>query len=388
MDFDAALADLEAAGLTRRRRVVRGAQGAVLDVDGERILAFASNDYLGLAAHPAIVEATVEAARRCGVGGGASHLISGHHEEHERAEDALARFVGLPRALLFSSGYMANTGIVPALVNRGGAVFSDALSHACLIDGARLSRATLHIYPHCDLATLEAQLAAEPSPEKLVITDGVFSMDGDIAPLARLVALCERHDAMLLVDDAHGFGVVGPQGRGSVALAGVQSEKLLYLGTLGKAAGVSGAFVAGPASAIEWLVQRARTYIFTTSMPPMLAAGIRAAVDLIERDEWRRERLASHRQRLRSALHSLPWTVPETVTAIQPVVIGDNRAALAVMRRLWDAGLWVPAIRPPTVPAGTARLRITLSAAHDDEHIDRLGATLVAAARAPLASAA
>ena len=388
MDFDAALADLEAAGLTRRRRVVRGAQGAVLDVDGERILAFASNDYLGLAAHPAIVEATVEAARRCGVGGGASHLISGHHEEHERAEDALARFVGLPRALLFSSGYMANTGIVPALVNRGGAVFSDALNHACLIDGARLSRATLHIYPHCDLATLEAQLAAEPSPEKLVITDGVFSMDGDIAPLARLVALCERHDAMLLVDDAHGFGVVGPQGRGSVALAGVQSEKLLYLGTLGKAAGVSGAFVAGPASAIEWLVQRARTYIFTTSMPPMLAAGIRAAVDLIERDEWRRERLASHRQRLRSALHSLPWTVPETVTAIQPVVIGDNRAALAVMRRLWDEGLWVPAIRPPTVPAGTARLRITLSAAHDDEHIDRLGATLVAAARAPLASAA
>ena len=388
MDFDAALADLEAAGLTRRRRVVRGAQGAVLDVDGERILAFASNDYLGLAAHPAIVEATVEAARRCGVGGGASHLISGHHEEHECAEDALARFVGLPRALLFSSGYMANTGIVPALVNRGGAVFSDALNHACLIDGARLSRATLHIYPHCDLATLEAQLAAEPSPEKLVFTDGVFSMDGDIAPLARLVALCERHDAMLLVDDAHGFGVVGPQGRGSVALAGVQSEKLLYLGTLGKAAGVSGAFVAGPASAIEWLVQRARTYIFTTSMPPMLAAGIRAAVDLIERDEWRRERLASHRQRLRSALHSLPWTVPETVTAIQPVVIGDNRAALAVMRRLWDAGLWVPAIRPPTVPAGTARLRITLSAAHDDEHIDRLGATLVAAARAPLASAA
>lgn len=388
MDFDAALADLEAAGLTRRRRVVRGAQGAVLDVDGERILAFASNDYLGLAAHPDIVEATVEAARRCGVGGGASHLISGHHEEHERAEEALARFVGLPRALLFSSGYMANTGIVPALVNRGGAVFSDTLNHACLIDGARLSRAALHIYPHCDLATLETQLASEPSREKLVITDGVFSMDGDIAPLAQLVTLCERHDAMLLVDDAHGFGVVGPQGRGSVALAGVKSEKLLYLGTLGKAAGVSGAFVAGPASAIEWLVQRARTYIFTTSMPPMLAAGIRAAVDIIERDEWRRERLASHRQRLRLALHALPWTVPETVTAIQPVVIGDNRAALAVMRRLWDEGLWVPAIRPPTVPAGTARLRVTLSAAHDDEHIDRLGAALVAAARAPLASAA
>lgn len=388
MDFDAALADLEAAGLTRRRRVVRGAQGAVLDVDGEPILAFASNDYLGLAAHPEIVEVTIEAARRCGVGGGASHLISGHHEEHERAEEALARFVGLPRALLFSSGYMANTGIVPALVNRGGAVFSDTLNHACLIDGARLSRATLHIYPHCDLATLEAQLAAEPSPEKLVITDGVFSMDGDITPLAELVALCERHDAMLLVDDAHGFGVVGPQGRGSVALAGVKSDKLLYLGTLGKAAGVSGAFVAGPASAIEWLVQRARTYIFTTSMPPMLAAGIRAAVDIIERDEWRRERLASHRQRLRTALHALPWAVPQTVTAIQPVVIGDNRAALAVMRLLWDEGLWVPAIRPPTVPAGTARLRITLSAAHEDEHIDRLGAALVAAARAPLASAA
>lgn len=388
MDFDAALADLEAAGLTRQRRVVRGTQGAMLDVDGQRILAFASNDYLGLAAHPAIVEATVEAARRCGVGGGASHLISGHHEEHERAEEALARFVGLPRALLFSSGYMANTGIVPALVNRGGAVFSDTLNHACLIDGARLSRATVHIYPHGDLATLAAQLASEPAREKLVLTDGVFSMDGDIAPLADLVALCERHDAMLLVDDAHGFGVIGPQGRGSVALAGVRSEKLLYLGTLGKAAGVCGAFVAGPASAIEWLIQRARTYIFTTSMPPMLAAGIRAAVDLIERDEWRRERLASHRQRLRAALHALPWNAPETITAIQPVVIGDNRVALAVMRRLWDEGLWVPAIRPPTVPAGTARLRITLSAAHEDEHIDRLGLALTGAARAPLASAA
>jgi len=388
VDFEAALAELEAAGLTRRRRVVRGAQGAVLDVDGEPVLAFASNDYLGLAAHPEIVEATIEAARRCGVGGGASHLISGHHEEHERAEDALARFVGMPRALLFSSGYMANTGIVPALVNRGGAVFSDTLNHACLIDGARLSRATLHIYPHCDLATLEAQLAAEPSPEKLVITDGVFSMDGDIAPLAELVALCERHDAMLLVDDAHGFGVVGPQGRGSVALAGLKSDKLLYLGTLGKAAGVSGAFVAGPASAIEWLVQRARTYIFTTSLPPMLAAGIRAAVDIIERDEWRRERIASHRHLLRAALNALPWAVPDTVTAIQPVVIGDNRAALAVMRRLWDDGLWVPAIRPPTVPTGTARLRITLSAAHEDAHVDRLGTALVEAARAPLASAA
>lgn len=387
MDFEAALADLEAAGLKRRRRVVRGLQGPVLDVDGEPMLAFASNDYLGLASHPEIIEATIAAARRCGVGGGASHLISGHHEEHELAEEALARFVGLPRALLFSSGYMANTGVIPALVGRGGAVFSDTLNHACLIDGARLSRAAVHIYPHGDLATLEAMLARNRTPDKIVITDGVFSMDGDIAPIPEMIALCERHDAMLLVDDAHGFGVIGPGGRGSLAHFGAKSERLLYMGTLGKAVGVAGAFVAGDANAIEWLVQRTRTYIFTTSMPPMLAAAIRASLDIVARDEWRRMRLVAHGRRLRAGLQCLPWALPATRTAIQPVMIGSNTAALAVMRELWERGIWAPAIRPPTVPEGTARLRITFSAAHEDAHIDRLIGTLLEAAEVCIARA-
>ncbi len=387
MDFEAALADLEAAGLKRRRRVVRGLQGPVLDVDGEPMLAFASNDYLGLASHPEIIEATIAAARRCGVGGGASHLISGHHEEHELAEEALARFVGMPRALLFSSGYMANTGVIPALVGRGGAVFSDTLNHACLIDGARLSRAAVHIYPHGDLATLEAMLARNRTPDKIVITDGVFSMDGDIAPIPDMIALCERHDAMLLVDDAHGFGVIGPGGRGSLAHFGAKSERMLYMGTLGKAVGVAGAFVAGDANAIEWLVQRTRTYIFTTSMPPMLAAAIRASLDIVARDEWRRKRLVSHGRRLRARLQCLPWALPATRTAIQPVMIGGNTAALAVMRELWERGIWAPAIRPPTVPDGTARLRITFSAAHEDEHIDRLVGALLEAAEVCIARA-
>ncbi len=387
MDFEAALADLEAAGLKRRRRVVRGLQGPMLDVDGEPMLAFASNDYLGLASHPEIIEATIAAARRCGVGGGASHLISGHHEEHELAEEALARFVDLPRALLFSSGYMANTGVIPALVGRGGAVFSDTLNHACLIDGARLSRAAVHIYPHGDLATLESMLARNRTPDKIVITDGVFSMDGDIAPIPEMIALCERHDAMLLVDDAHGFGVVGPGGRGSLAHFGAKSERLLYMGTLGKAVGVAGAFVAGNASAIEWLVQRTRTYIFTTSMPPMLAAAIRASLDIVARDEWRRKRLVAHGRRLRAGLQCLPWGLPTTRTAIQPVLIGNNTAALAVMRELWERGIWAPAIRPPTVPEGTARLRITFSAAHEDAHIDRLIGALREAAEVCMARA-
>lgn len=387
MDFEAALADLEAAGLKRRRRVVRGQQGPVLDVDGEAMLAFASNDYLGLASHPEIIEATIAAARRCGVGGGASHLISGHHEEHELAEEALARFVDLPRALLFSSGYMANTGVVPALVGRGGAVFSDTLNHACLIDGARLSRAAVHIYPHGDLDTLESMLSRNRTPDKIVITDGVFSMDGDIAPIPEMIALCERHDAMLLIDDAHGFGVIGPGGRGTLAHFGARSERVLYMGTLGKAVGVAGAFIAGNADAIEWLIQRTRTYIFTTSMPPMLAAAIRASLDVVARDDWRRSRLLAHGRRLRAGLQCLPWALPATRTAVQPVLIGGNEAALAVMRELWERGIWAPAIRPPTVPQGTARLRITFSASHEEAHIDRLIGALLEAAEALVARA-
>ncbi|MBK8017041.1 MAG: 8-amino-7-oxononanoate synthase [Betaproteobacteria bacterium] len=371
-DFAQSLEELETSGLLRRRRVVRGKQGATLEVDGEPMLAFASNDYLGLASDPRISRAVAEAIERCGVGGGASHLISGHHEEHERAEDALARFVGLPRALLFSSGYMANSGIVPALAGRGDAVFSDALNHACLIDGARLSRADVHVFPHGDMDALNERLARSSARRRLILSDAVFSMDGDIAPLARLVELCERHDALLLLDDAHGFGVLGAEGRGTLAHCNVKSDRILYLGTLGKAAGVAGAFVAGASQLIEWLIQRARTYIFTTAMPPMLAAGVRAAVDAIAADEWRRTRLRDHARRLRDGLRELPWPLLASDTAIQPLMVGDNRASLTLMERLWQAGVWVPAIRPPTVPDGTARLRISLSAAHTPEHIDRL----------------
>lgn len=371
-DFDAALAALESAGLRRTRRVVSGPQGARLEVDGERLTAFASNDYLGLAAHPAIAEAAIDAIRRHGVGAGASHLISGHHEAHEAAERRLAQFVGLPRALLFSSGYMANTGIVPALVGRGDAVFSDALNHACLIDGARLSRAQVEIYPHADMDALETALARSRAPCKLVLSDAVFSMDGNLAPIATLVDLCERHDAMLLLDDAHGFGVLGRNGAGALSHAGIHSDRVLYLGTLGKAAGVAGAFVAGETRVIEWLVQRARTYIFTTATPPLLAAAVTASVDVIETEGWRRDRLAAHARALRSGLAPLPWTMPPSDSAIHPVIVGGNDDAVALMQALRAEGFWVPAIRPPTVPAGTARLRISLSAAHSDEDVGGL----------------
>ncbi len=376
-DFTAGLQALDDAGLRRHRRTVDGPQGPVLDVDGRPLIAFASNDYLGLANHPAIADAAIHAIQRYGVGAGASHLISGHHAEHARLEDELAAFVGAERALYFSTGYMANTGIVPALAGRGDAVFSDALNHACLIDGARLSRADLHVYPHADMAALDAALRASPASHRLILSDAVFSMDGDIAPLHELAALAERHDALVLLDDAHGFGVLGPHGEGALAHAGVRSDRILYLGTLGKAAGVSGAFVAGRADIVEWLVQRARTYIFTTATPPMLAAAVRASLDVIRADDWRRDRLRAHARRLRDGLAGLPWRLLPSEGAIQPLIIGENTAALRVMASLLDRGCWAPAIRPPTVPAGTARLRITLSAAHTDLHIDTLVSALV-----------
>ncbi len=380
-DFRAALDDLEAASLLRTRRVVAGEQGPVLEVDGRRLVAFASNDYLGLASHPKLVAAVVDAVQRYGVGSGASHLISGHHEEHERLELELARFVGLPKALAFSTGYMANTGVIPALVGRGDAVFSDALNHACLIDGARLSRADLHVYPHANLNALEAALTASKAPNKLIVSDAVFSMDGDIAPIRELVALCERHDARLLLDDAHGFGVLGPNGEGTLAHLGVRSDRILYMGTLGKAAGVSGAFVAGDAAVIDWLIQRARTYVFTTAMPPMLAAAVRASLEVFRAEPWRRERLREHVALLTRRLRGLPWPLIESRTAIQPLVIGDNALVMRLMERLWQRGFWVPGIRPPTVPEGSARLRVSLSAAHTTEQVAALADALEAVAQ-------
>jgi len=374
--FAAQLETLREQSLLRSRRQVDSACGPEVGVDGRTLLAFASNDYLGLAADPALIAAAREGAARYGIGAGASHLVSGHYAPHHALEERLAAFVGLPRALFFSSGYLANLGVVTSLVGPGDAVFSDELNHASLIDGIRLSGAEKQIYPHLDLAALAAMLAASSAPKKLVVTDAVFSMDGDLAPLPALLELCERHDAWLLADDAHGFGVQGIDGRGSLAHFGIGSPRIVYIGTLGKAAGVSGAFAAGAAEVIEWLVQRARTYIFTTGTPPLLAHALLTSIDLIEQGEARRSHLRRLIAQLRGGLHLKRWRLLDSSTAIQPVVIGENGEALRVGAALLEAGLWVPVIRPPTVPAGTSRLRISLSAAHSAVQVERLVASL------------
>ncbi len=314
-EFPARIQELDRAHLRRRRRVVVPESGARLQVDGQAMLAFCSNDYLGLAGHPALVEAACAGAREFGVGSGASPLVSGHSAANEMLEQELARFTELPRALYFYAGYATNIGIVPALVGEGDALFSDALNHACLIDGARLSRAHIHRYAHADLGALDAALAQSPAQRKLVISDAVFSMDGDIADIPALLALCERHDALLLLDDAHGFGVLGPQGRGSLAKFGLTgawaSRRVLYMATLGKAAGVAGAFVAGDDALVEWLLQKTRSYIFATSAPPLLASALRASLRLIETEQWRRDHLTRLIARLRDGLQPVlrdtPW---------------------------------------------------------------------------------
>jgi 8-amino-7-oxononanoate synthase len=366
------LEQLQRDGLLRRRRVVDGQRGARLNVDGRSVLSFCSNDYLGLASHPDLVAAAQRALAESGVGAGASALISGHAAEHERLERCLADFVGLPRALCFSTGYMANLGIVAAIAGRGDTVFSDELNHASLVDAARLSRAEVEVYPHADLAGLAERLERCESPVKLVASDAVFSMDGRVAPVRELLDLCERHDAWLLLDDAHGFGVLGEGGRGALSHFGVHSPRVIYMATLGKAAGVFGAFAAGDATVIEWMVQRARSYVFTTGSPPALAAALVESVRLIGQDAWRRTRLREHVARLRAGLRGLPWTLAPSETPIQPLIVGSNRLAVELMDALLEAGLWVPAIRPPTVPEGTARLRISLSAAHESDDVDRL----------------
>lgn len=372
------LTELDAAGLRRHRRIVTTPcrpDTRLADRDGP-VLAFCSNDYLGLAAEPALSQALQAGAARWGSGSGASHLVSGHYAAHEALEARLAAFVDMQDALYFSTGYMANIGVMPALVGRGDAIFADKVNHASLVDGALLSRAELIRYPHCDLAALEARLAASTAPRKLIVTDGVFSMDGDIAPLPDLLALAEAHRAWLLVDDAHGFGVLGPGGRGCLAHFGLASPRLIYMGTLGKAAGAAGAFVAGQREVIDWLINRSRSYIFTTGAPPALAETLLTAVDLIEHSDARRVHLDALIARLKAGLQLKRWQLLPSDTPIQPLVIGDNHETLAVSRALDAEGLWVPAIRPPTVPKGAARLRITLSAAHSLAQVDRLTDTL------------
>ncbi|MBW8830629.1 MAG: 8-amino-7-oxononanoate synthase [Burkholderiales bacterium] len=374
------LADLDAASLKRTRRIVEDVNGPRVRVGGRDMLAFCGNDYLGLSQHPALIEAAIRGAQRWGVGSTASPLVCGHSASHEALELEIANFLDLPRALYFHSGYATNVGIVPALVGRGDAIFCDALNHACLIDGARLSRAEIKVYPHADLATLSQQLAESTAPRKLIASDAVFSMDGDIAPLPELLQLAEQHNALLLIDDAHGFGVLGPGGRGTAAHFDLRSPNLLVMGTLSKAAGSAGGFVAGDATLIELLMQRARSYIFATAAPAMVTEALRASLRLIESEDWRRERIRSHAQRLRAAMPasntaSGPYLLPSP-TPIQPIIVGENAAALELMAHLWHEGLWVPAIRPPTVPQGTARLRVSLTAAHSDADVDVLIASM------------
>ncbi|WP_319243838.1 8-amino-7-oxononanoate synthase [uncultured Propionivibrio sp.] len=374
------LAMLDRDGLRRRRRQLASPCGPEAVVDGRTLISFCSNDYLGLANDPALIEAAAATARQWGVGSGASHLVSGHFDVHERLEQRLATFSGFDRALLFSTGYMANLGIVGALLDRGDAVFADKLNHASLIDAAQLAKAqgvTSLRYAHGDVAALERQLAASPARRKLILTDAVFSMDGDVAPLAELYALAERFDAWLVVDDAHGFGVLGERGRGCLSYCGVpNSPRVIYMGTLGKAAGAAGAFVAASADVIEWLISRARTYIFTTGSSPIMAGALLASLDLIEHGDDRRAHLQALIAQLSDGLAGTRWQLLPSPTAIQPIIIGDNHEALRVANALYERRLWVPAIRPPTVPKGTARLRVSLSAAHTPTQVAQLIDTL------------
>lgn len=356
----------------RSRKLVASPQGVWLTVDGARKLNFCSNDYLGLANHPAVLQSFQDAAQRWGVGSGAAHLVCGHSAEHDALERELAHFTGRERALLFSTGYMANLGVVSALMGRGDLIMQDRLNHASLIDAALLSRATLKRYRHLDIAHAQA-LVQGSARRKLLVTDGVFSMDGDAAPLPELAALARQQDAWLMVDDAHGFGVLGAQGAGSVQHYHLgQDDVPILVGTLGKALGTAGAFVAGSAVLIETLIQKARTYIYTTAMPAALAAATRTSLGLLETEAWRRDKLQQLIGQFRSGAERLGVPLMPSASPIQPIIVGSSAAAMAMSARLWQQGIWVSAIRPPTVPVGSARLRVTLSAAHEPEQVQQL----------------
>ena len=372
------LASLSDQQLRRQLREVQTPTAPSLVVDGESLTAFCSNDYLGLASDPRVIEALREGALRYGAGSGASHLISGHSTAHAALEARLADMQAAhlikPRALFFSTGYMANLAVLTALAGKDADIFSEALNHASLIDGARLSRARVTIYTRDDLSALDRQLASSTATTKLVVTDSVFSMEGAIAPLPELLALCERHQAWLVVDDAHGFGVLGEQGAGVLQHFGLRSPQLVYVGTLGKAAGVAGAFVAAHATVIEWLVQRARTYIYTTATPPAIAHALLTSLEIITGTEGaeRRRQLRAHIAQWRQALRLKRWRLLPSETPIQAILIGAVQPTLQAGESLRAKGLWVAAIRPPTVAKDTARLRITLSAAHESGQIAHL----------------
>ncbi len=362
--------------LYRRPRIADSPQQPHRQIDGKALLTFCSNDYLGLANHPAVIRAFQQAANEYGVGSGAAHLVNGHSRPHQQLEEALAIFVGRERALLFSTGYMANLGVVNALLTgRNDVVYADRLNHASLVDASLLSGAKLIRYPHNDTTSLGKRLLAQAdnASTQLILTDGVFSMDGDIAPLNKLATMAQHHDAWLMVDDAHGFGVLGNTGAGLVEAQGLTPTDVpILMATLGKALGTAGAFVAGSHDLIEYLIQTARTFIYTTAQPPAIAAATLASLQLVQTESWRREHLQALIQQFRQGAAQLGLPLMASATAIQPILVGSSEKALAISRQLEERGLLVTAIRPPTVPDGTARLRVTLSAAHTATDVEQL----------------
>jgi 8-amino-7-oxononanoate synthase len=359
-------------GLLRQRRLLDSPQAEHIVANNQPYLSFCSNDYLGLANHPKLIAAMQKAAGDSGVGSGASNLITGHHRYHDDLEKQLAKFVGLPAALLFSTGYMANIGVLGALVGRGDAIFADKLNHACLNDGGYYSLAEFNRFAHNDVAALERLLKTSAAKHKLIAVDAVFSMDGDIAPLAEYLALCEKYDAYLYVDDAHGFGVLGKHGEGSLNHLNLQSPRIIMMATLGKAAGVAGAFVAGEKVVIDYLIQTAKSYVYSTPAPPALSATLSASVSLIEQGDDLRAHLHSLITYFKDNLNCKKWQLMPSETSIQPLLVGGNQDALDLSEYLQTRGMLVPAIRPPTVPVGTARLRISISAAHSLDNIQNL----------------
>lgn len=373
-DLSLKLIERQKAFLYRNRRTLEGATETEIIFDGKKVINFCSNDYLGLANHPLVVEAFITGVRRYGVGAGASHLISGHRTAHHLLEEELAAFLGRPRALLFSSGYLANLGVITALFGRHDYIYADRLNHASLIDAARYSGARCVRYPHNNINFLNEALSRSSSisGQKLIVTDGVFSMDGDLAQLPELTALTHQHAAWLMVDDAHGIGVIG-NGRGTLSHYGLKNQDIpILIGTLGKAFGTAGAFVAGSAELIETLIQEARTYIYTTATPPAVAEATRAALRIIDQESWRRDQLSQLIKQLRTGLADLPVTLMPSITPIQPLILGTAQRALTISTALLARGFLVSAIRPPTVPEGTARLRITLTSTHNTEHVNKL----------------
>jgi 8-amino-7-oxononanoate synthase len=367
-----ALNQRAADGLLRQRRLLDSPQAETIATNNQQYLSFCSNDYLGLANHPHLIKTMQEATGKAGVGSGASNLITGHHRYHDLLEKQLAQFVDMPAALVFSTGYMANIGVLGALAGRGDAIFADKLNHACLNDGSYYSLAEFHRFAHNDVVALDKLLKSSKAKRKIIAADAVFSMDGDLAPLAEYLALCEQYDAYLYVDDAHGFGVLGEHGQGSLNHLQLKSPRIIMMATLGKAAGVAGAFVAGEQVVIDYLIQTAKSYVYSTPAPPALSATLSASVQLIEQGDDLRTQLRLLMDTLKTHLLLNKWQLMPSKTAVQPLLVGSNHDALKLSEYLQAKGILVPAIRPPTVPKGTARLRISLSAGHSETDIIQL----------------